>query len=139
MANYSQYALAGTFNKSGSLSNIEGTTVTPPRATPLPLGSESIITLDGGKQVNGAQVVVWQWGFLSKARLNSIITGYLGSWDIPSAPVTMVTRKRDDTFGTFNAYLHLPVEGDDFDFPMIGSQGTVTNLKLRFYVVGTGV
>lgn len=133
---YSQYALAGTFNHSGSLSNIEGTTVYPPRATPLPLGTERIVLLDGSQQVNGAQIVEWRWGFLAKSRLNSIVTGYLGGWDVPSAPVTMVTRKRDDSFGTFNAYLHLPIEGEDFEQPMIG--GTVTNLRLRFYVVGTG-
>lgn len=132
---YSQYALAGTFDHSGSLSNIEGTTAVPPRGTPLPLGAERIVLLDGSQQVNGAQIVEWRWGFLAKSKLNSIVTGYIGSWDIPSAPVTMVTRKRDDNWGTFNAYLHLPIQGEDFDEPMIG--GTVTNLRLRFYVVGT--
>lgn len=137
MANYSQYALAGTFNKSGSLSNVEGTTVVPPRADPVPLGTEAVIALDGTQQVNGAQIVKWHWGFLPKSRLNSLITGYLGSWDIASAPVTMVTRKRDDTFGTFNAYMHLPIEGRDFEEPMRG--GTVTDLSITFYVVGTGV
>lgn len=136
MANYSQYSLAGTFDHSGSLSNVEGTTVVPPRAKPLPLGTERIITLDGSQQVNGAQIVVWQWGFLAKSRLNSLVTGYLGSWNIASAPVTMVTRKRDDTWGTFNAYMHLPIQGEDFEEPMIG--GTVTDLRISFYVVGTG-
>lgn len=131
---FSQYALAGTFNRSGSLSNIEGTTVFPPRAKPLSLGSERIVTLDGGAQVNGVQVVVWQWGFLDTSKLNSIVTGYLGSWDTPSAPVTMVTRKRDNTFGTFNAYLHLPLEGEDYEMPVLG---TLTDVRLRFYVVGT--
>jgi hypothetical protein len=131
---FSQYALAGTFNRSGSLSNVEGTTVFPPRAKPVPLGTERIVLLDGSQQVNGAQVVTWQWGFLDKSKLDSLVTGYIGSYDIPSAPVTMVTRKRDNQFGTFNAHFHLPIEGEDYEMPVLG---TVTDLHLRFYIVGT--
>lgn len=135
MANISQYALAGSFNKSGSLSNIEGTTVFPPRVKPLPLGSERIVLLDGSQQVNGARVVIWQWGFLDKSKLDSIVTAYIGSYDIPSAPVTMVTRLRSNSFGTYNAQFHLPIEGEDYEMPVLG---TVVDLRLRFYVTGTG-
>ena len=131
---FSQYSLAGTFNRSGSLSNVEGTTTFPPRANALPLGSERILTIDGSQQVNGAQIVTWQWGFLARSKLNSLVTGYLGGWDVSSAPVTMVTRKRDGTFGTFNAYMHLPNADEDYEEPALG---TLANLRIRFYVAGT--
>lgn len=131
---FSQYALAGTFNRSGSLSNVEGTLVYPPRANAVPLGSERIVTLDGAQQVNGAQIVEWRYGFLPKSRLNALVIGYIGSWDIPSAPVTMVTRKRDGSFGTFNAHMHLPLADEDYDEPALG---TLTNVRIPFYIVGT--
>lgn len=132
---FSQYALAGTFNRSGSLSNVEGTLIYPPRANAVPLGTERLVMLDSSAQVNGAQVVTWQYGFLARSRLNSLVVGYLGSWDIPSAPVTMVTRKRDGTFGTFNAMMHLPLADEDYDEPALG---TFTNVRIPFYIVGTG-
>ena len=131
---FAPFAIAGTFNFSASLVNIETITTFPPRATPLPLGSVDRVTLDGKLHVAGAQVVEWQFGYLAKSKLNSIVTTYIGGWDIASNDVTIVTLKRDETYGTFNARLHLPQRDKDYDQP---TSGTVANLRLRFYVVGT--
>lgn len=112
------YALAVGHDNAAGLSNIQdfiydrgGVNMRfALQADPVPPGSTESRTLDKKQHWDGTQIVEWRYRVIPLAALTAIIIRYIGSIDTDNGSVTLHTRKRDNTFASFNAEMDIPTD-----------------------------
>src|SRR5690606_26624862 len=117
------YQLAAGHDNTAGYTNIEDVVTYAPRATWVGQRPVRHVTLDQRVHYNGVLSTTWAWDGVSIAGLDALVTAYLGDYDTPDAAVTIRTRKQSGSYADFNAYINLPVEGQDYE--------RVTSTKLR--------
>ncbi len=102
----SQFRIDDTF---GGLTALDA--LATPLPDPQPAFNEyrKMVKLgDGSLFGTGPQVIVWTFPVIEPEQVTMLETFFTGE------AIYISSRKRDDTFGTFNAIAHLPLPGSDF-------------------------
>lgn len=106
-----------------------------PRTEPLNIWPVRRKALSRRVYGDGNPIHEWRWTALPITALDYIIDSYIrvASVDVTSAPVTIYTRRHDRlTYIRANAYLELPVPGQDYTY----DRGRARDLVLRFHITG---
>lgn len=139
MATTTEYAIGAGFNLAvASLTGVSSITqlnvdgrVRGPKTRPVEYFPTRVQTLSGKVYGDGNITHEWRFGVMLPSGLNYIQDTYLnGASSLRvSDAVTIQTRRHDrEGWQRFNAYLNLPVAGEDFEY----DSGYIVNLVLKF-------
>lgn len=123
------YQIATGHNNTAGYANIENVVTYAPRAQRVGLPPVRRVTLDQRVHYNGVITITWSWEGMSQDDLDALVDDYVGDYDTPDAAVTIRTRKQDGTYDDYNAYLALPIEGEDYERV---TSTKVRNLRITF-------
>lgn len=134
------YAIAIGHDNTAGLQNIQtliGTAPTTNSDQLVPLGSTQRKTLDQNVHTHGTKIIRWKFAAMSFEAFNTLIMTFL-SFEIENADVTLYTRRRDETFGYYNAVMHLPTLGRDYqEDTAVNGSPAIRDLQLTFSIVST--
>jgi hypothetical protein len=126
--------IAVNHNNIANLKPVEFYVSYPPRATPVSKGVRTV-TGSGKQRFGGGKTATWEWGFMSFADLESLVTAIVGGWTTENTDVTIRTYVRGSTYAYYNATLHTPFprsdDTADGDFVQETTE-KLTEVRLRF-------
>ncbi len=108
----------------------------------VPLGSETVKTVNGNEITDGDQVVeLRQLGDPFGFNLHEELDDYIdlifgGDWDLENAECTLRTQNRDASFSYYDAIAHLPRLGADYQH-VESDASFIRDLVLRFTILNS--